>query len=299
MRLNLLIFGVLLLTAACDAPQGGGQAARHPSSRGPVDDDVVALVDGVPITIARVEKLCNQSGRSPRDVVERLIDFELLAAEARRRRFQRHRDVRSQTRKAAVQLFLDRQFEGTRRPEDMSDEMVRTAYEQNIFLFVRPRGVKVTHVLVAASAEESPATQAKAHALAGEIARKARRVSSAEEFFALGKRYDGQRGLKVLAEKLSTPVHPRAALDPAFIDAALELTEVGEVTGPVKSSFGSHVIYADKIYAPIDRSYEDAQDEVRAHEHPFWLQHEFIRYTDELRLRTKVIGWTGELRRVQ
>ena len=301
MRLRPILVAVLVAAAACDraAPASGDLAAGRSAQLaiGP-DDEVVAEVDGAPITLRRVEALVEETGRPAAEVVDRLIVLELLAAEARRRGLSGSRDARRAARQAMVQRFLEDDFEATRRPEDMPDGVLRRAFEQNIHRFRQPRRVKVAHVLVRADEKSaSKAERAEAARLARSIHREARKAASLEEFLEVGRRHQGTSDLPVIVEELATPVTESARLVRPFIDASMALKRIGEVGPPVDTSFGTHVIYLVDERPAFDRPFEEVREEIRENEHPFWTKSEFVAMTDALRRRTKVVGYSGELRR--
>ena len=300
MRVTLL---PLLLTLAACEPAAGGRpgAAERPESQPTVleaDDQVVAMVDGVPITASRVARLCEATGRPPREVVERLVDFEILAAEARRRGFARDREARAAARKAMVQRYLEEEFEASHRPEDMSESALKEAYERNRSRFVRPRMMKVAHILVVARRKTaSPTDRAEARRLGREIYREARKAKTMDEFAEVGHRHREAHRLEVRLERLKTPVSPRARLDPDFITGALALKRPGEISPPVESDFGTHIIYLDEVREAINRPYEEVREEIASNEHPFWQKAAFFRMVEDLRLASKVEGWSGAPRR--
>ena len=54
----------------------------------------------------------------------------------------------------------------------------------------------------------------------------------------------------------------RARMDPAFARAAFALTQPGELSEPVQSAFGWHIIRLDERRPPRIRPFEDVQDEI-------------------------------------
>lgn len=301
LRLITLCLGYLVTLSlmGCDTDEEQGSTSES-SFEVPLDegDVAVATVDGVPITKRRVVHLAEETGRPPREVVERLIEFELLAAEARRRGLAADREVLHTVRQAMIQRYLEKEFEETRRVADVPDDVVEKAYVQNIGRFKHPRLRKVAHILVIAREQrDSEARRAKAHRLAGVIAREARKASDVDEFKAIGERFHKTDGFLVKVEVLRNPVYKRARLVRPFIDAAMGLEKAGDMSPPVQTNFGSHIIYLIEVKEAIDRSLEDAHDEVAEREHPHWLQKEFAQCVDTLRLAETVKGYVGEKRR--
>jgi hypothetical protein len=260
-------------------------------------DRVVARVDGVPITGRRVEALARLTKRPPGEVLQRLVEMELLAQEARRRGFESSAEVRENVVKAMVQRYLEREFDATHRPEDMPESMLRAAYEKNIGVFVHPRLRKVAHIIVdAPDGQATKAEQRTAFALAGKIRAEAVLTKSLEEFGALAGRFDGTQGFKVRLEVLDRTI-PGGSYVGSFVNAAMLLEKVGDVSEPVETMYGSHVIYLVEVIESIDQSFEEVREEVVQHEYPFWCKAQFYTMLEDLRLSSKVTGYEGQLRR--
>jgi len=299
MRVTALVVSALV-ALGCESP--GETDAPRPEGQQQISvaegDVVVAEVDGVPITASRVRQLSEATGRPPAEVVERLVEFELLAAEARRRGFSRDRGARHAKRQALVQRYLEAEFEASHRQEDMTEAMLRAAYEHNKRAFVRPRAIKVAHIL--AYAEEgtpSEANRGKARRLARQIYADALTATSLEEFLEVGERYREESSIEIRVEDLAAPVTRSPRLLKSFVDAAMALEEPGDVSEPVDTKFGTHVIVLKEARNAIDRSFDEARIEVATKEHPFWVKAEFFRLTEDLRLSSKVTGYTGVQRR--
>ena len=244
-------------------------------------------------------ELAKATGHSPREVLERLIDFELLAAEARRRGLDDSPEVREQARKAMVQRYLQDEFEAHHRVEDVPEPLLRHAYQRFKGHYVHPKLYRVAHILVwAPEKESSPAKRREAHRLAQRIAREAHEVKSLNEFYQLGQRYQGAEGFKVQASEVNGAVHAHSSHHEVFRKAVLALDRPGQVAGPVDTIFGSHVIYLIDTREPSNRSFDEARREIAEGIHPMWLKQEFIRFTDSLRMKIKVTGYVGEKRRI-
>ncbi len=260
----------------------------------------MAKVDGVSITTSRVEKLARLTKRPPAEVVDELVSFELLAREARRRGLARHRDVRYAVRQAMVHRFLEREFEDTHRLEDMPEAMLRRSYQKNIDRFVHPRLRKVTHILVLARDDQvTKARQREAGRLAQKIYREAASAKSVEEFHKIGRSYDGKQGFEIKIEVIGQPVFKRSRLIVNFINAAMKLQDIGDVSPPVETIYGTHVIYLMDVKEAKNVSFEEAKFVVREKEHPNWIKISFAAMVEELRHSTVVKGYEGEKRRVE
>ncbi len=300
-RVRAAALALACLLAACS---GGDRAedgrAATPEVRVGDGDPVVARVNGVSITASRVARLAEETGRTPEEVVDRLIAFELLAQEAHRRGLRDDREVRAEARKAMVHRFLELDFEATHRPEDISEENLRAAYEKNRHIFVRPKLLRVAHILVLAREKQATEAQRRqAFALAQKIYRDAAKAESFEAFRDLAVKYDGREGFEVRLEDIQQPVHRRARLERSFVDAALKLKRIGEVSPPVKTSYGAHVIYLKDFKEPINRSFEEVREQVREQEYPFWRRAAFFEMIEDLMEHAEIKGYQRQRRRIE
>jgi hypothetical protein len=120
----------LVVSTHCGAedPLAPELVASRPASP---DDPVVAVVEGEPIHLSRVEALCEQTGRPPREVLEGMVEMTLLAHEAERRGLAGRERVRRVWRKALVQLLLEREVEARVPLDSVGVEDIRAYYAAN------------------------------------------------------------------------------------------------------------------------------------------------------------------------
>jgi hypothetical protein len=111
-------------------------------------DPAVARVNGVPIVRSQVRAEMDASGRPARAALERLIERELLAQQARRLGLHRDPAAAAAAKKTAVRRLLAETFERQYRPQDISERFLHRAYELNIRRFKRPPLRRYSHILV-------------------------------------------------------------------------------------------------------------------------------------------------------
>lgn len=278
----------VLLGLALGAPGARAQSA---------DAEVVARVQTatgeVRITGARLAAYAaHQPGRSTAELLDDLVTFEVLAAQAGAAGLAADPAVRAAENQALVRVYLGREF-GPRFTDDkLPAHYVESAYTQNRGQFVHPELRTGAHVLVTTPASKrptDPALDAEAQRYAEGIATRLRaeQLETGEQFAARVKQIADEaptaglpEGLVVRPESLG-----RFARSGPFVAAFSEAAfgqAVHEVGSPFPTDFGWHVVWIDTIEPAINRPLAEVSDEVRARIGPEVRQMEFRTLTDGL-----------------
>jgi parvulin-like peptidyl-prolyl isomerase len=131
------------------------------------------------------------------------------------------------------QRWLESQLAGK---TDVSDEEAKKFYEENKAEFEQPETVKASHILFRVSKEDSEeVVNQKLKAAQGAEAR----AKKGEDFAALAKELSEEPGAKESGGDLG--FFPKDRMVPEFAEAAFS-EKVGEVSDPVRTQFGWHVI---------------------------------------------------------
>ncbi|MBX7195925.1 MAG: peptidylprolyl isomerase [Sandaracinaceae bacterium] len=235
---------------------GCGPAASDPSSRaeapvaapddrgstsGPaaqVGGDVVATVDGVPITLHEVETLARTAHLTPALALERLEDELVLGGLAERTELARDPEVESAARRAAVRELLVRVVEPTITPETVSSEDLDARRAQISGGLSMPETRRAVHVLVTLEADADEARLDAAFRLARSLRDE---LAGAPDLVAAMDAMAGRRGaFEIVVEHLDPMA--RADLEAPFGDALFAATEPGLLPEVVRTSYGVHVI---------------------------------------------------------
>jgi peptidyl-prolyl cis-trans isomerase C len=131
------------------------------------------------------------------------------------------------------QRWLEGQLAGK---TDVSDEEAKKFYEENKAEFEQPETVKASHILFRVSKEDSEeVVNQKLKAAQGAEAR----AKKGEDFAALAKELSEEPGAKESGGDLG--FFPKDRMVPEFAEVAFS-EKVGEVSDPVRTQFGWHVI---------------------------------------------------------
>ena len=144
-------------------------------------------------------------------------------------------------------------------PAAPDDATLRARYEQEKARFVEPEQRLASHILVRVADDADAATQAAAKARAEAIA--ARAQAEGADFAALARTESDDEGSKGQGGDLGWI--ERNTMGEAF-DAALYALEPGQVSAPVLTDFGWHVLQLREVSAGKSVPFEAARDELAA-----------------------------------
>lgn len=143
-------------------------------------------------------------------------------------------------------------------PTPPSDDTLRALYTQQRARFVTDPRRSAAHILIKVPADADAAADAAARAKAAEIATQARAPGA--DFAALAAASSDDLGSKLQGGDLGI-IEPKA-YDPMFEQALFALSEVGDVTDPVRTSEGWHVIRLSSITPGTEKPFEEVRAEL-------------------------------------
>lgn len=238
----------------------GPRAPERPS--GPasaVGGDVVATVEGQPITVAEVEEVARTVGIPPLEALRRLEDERVLARLAAASPAAEDPAVERAARRAAVRALFARQIEAGREPETIAITDVEARHREIAGMMSAPETRRASHALVGLGADASEAQIDAAFRLARRIrdaARGSETPSAALDAFS-----GPQGGFEVTVEHMDPLA--RADLEAPFADALFGAAQLGLVEEPVRTSYGVHVMVLEEIVPPWEVPREEWEPVIR------------------------------------
>lgn len=217
------------------------------------DEKPVATVNGEPIMPEEVrtalEFIPQQYRTAPPDVlipqiIGQLIELKVLSDAAMQKGLDEDADLKRRLAFYRVQLLRQAYVEDLIRSH-ITDEMLRQSYDAMVAEHTGADEVRARHILVATEAEALGLVEA---------------LNGGADFAELA------------AERSTGPSGPRGGdlgyfaagqMVPAFSDAAFALG-VGEVSAPVQTQFGWHVIKVEDRRTTPPPTYEESVDQLRA-----------------------------------
>lgn len=242
------------------------------------DKVVIASIGEDKITVTDFNERISNLPERYRDIVLRrkneylqeLINDTLLYQEALRRGIQRDREVRKVLEEARKKILVARLVSDEIDDAiEVTDQEITSFYQDNFARYMTPEILRVSHILVP--------TREEAEAVVLEIAR-------GENFEDLAR----ARSVDPTAQRGGDIGYfPRGQLMPEF-DNACALLEIGQTSGPVKTSLGYHVIMLTDRRPPQQRPLEQVADDITARVWETKRQTAFNELLEDLRERTRI-----------
>jgi peptidyl-prolyl cis-trans isomerase C len=237
---------------------GGGS-----TTSGGGDSPVVARIDDVVITAADVQDRINKQSpfvrarysdlEKRKEFLDNLIRFEVMAKEADKRGYAHDPEVERVMKQQMISKFLQKDFESKLRVEDVPDADVAKYYKEHAEEFNRPDEVRVSQIVVK--------DKARAEKLAGE----ARTASHADgkAFRELVIKFSEDEDSKARGGDLTSFDRSSTLYPKELVEAAFALKEVGDVSPPVKTDKGYHVLRLTQKHPGFSRPLGEVKRQIQ------------------------------------
>ncbi len=199
--------------------------------------------------------------RNPRlkeEFLNRWINITLLAQEARERKLDQDPEIRARMEDIKNALLAQKLMAMEMKGKiKVTDREIETYYNQHRREFSIPEAVKARHILIKVPTGASKEVWEKAR-LKAESIRK--RIERGEKFAKLAKEYSDDPGSKNRGGELG--FFSKGRMVPEFESAAFSL-KPGELSNPIKTSFGYHIIQVEKRRKASMRPLSDVRFQIR------------------------------------
>jgi peptidyl-prolyl cis-trans isomerase C len=206
---------------------------------------VVAKVDDNVITVGDVQERINKQSpfirsryttlEKKKEFLDNLIRFEVMAAEAQKRGYDKDPEVIRVMKQQMISKFLQKDFESKLKVEDVPDADVEKYYAAHPEEFNRKDEVRVSQIVLK--------DKAKADKVAAEVRALPKGPTADQKPFRdLVAKYSEDEDSKQRSGDLTFFDKDSVAYPKPLVDAAFKLTEVGDVAGPIKTDKGYHII---------------------------------------------------------
>jgi peptidyl-prolyl cis-trans isomerase C len=256
------VLGLVLASTAAGCRRGSGDGAAGPAAKG-TDSPVVARIDDVVITAADVQDRINKQSpfvrarysdlEKRKEFLDNLIRFEVMAKEADKRGYGQDPEVVRVMKQQMISKFLQKDFETKLRVEDVPDADVERYYREHADEFNRPDEVRVSQIVVK--------DKARADKLAVEARGQSRTDSKA--FRDLVTKYSEDEDSKARGGDLTSFARTSTVYPRELIEAAFALKDVGDVSPPVRTDKGFHVLRLTQRHPGFSRPLVEVKRQIQ------------------------------------
>ncbi|MDD5153361.1 MAG: peptidylprolyl isomerase [Desulfovibrionales bacterium] len=204
------------------------------------------------------QKMIRQNPQFKQNLIDRWVQISLLSQEARARKLDRNKALAEKINEL-VDTLLAQEFV-TKYVFDkikVTDKEITNYYSEHKAEFEEPEMVKARHILVRVSSEAKPDDWGAAEIRIREIKK---RLDGGEDFAAVAQASSEDPGSKDKGGELG--FFPRGQMVPEFEKAAFAL-RTGEVSEPVKTAFGYHIIKAEDRKEAKTKVFDEVKEEVK------------------------------------
>lgn len=229
-------------------------AAACARDEAPMPEGVVATVDGSPVTVEDLERRLERRGsrmqasaaaEGREALLEELIHFEILAANARKAGYEQNAEVQAALEQLMVRRFQEDQLEASLESLAVSDQDVEAYYNDHIADYTVAEAVRVGVIFVQvpprAGEEKRQALAARAAEVREEIAASAEPAQAFARAATHSSDDQTTRYRRGDAGWLSRD-DTGARWEPAVVEAAFALSEPGALAPVVEGSRGFYVM---------------------------------------------------------
>ncbi len=243
----------------------------------------IATIDGEKITVqefnAELDKIpmnmkmlvATQSGK--RDFLNRLITKKLLLKEAKKENIEKEKTFQDRLADIKEQLIIESLLKKKVSADaKVSDADLEKYYEAHKEEFKRDKEIQ-TRQIVVKTEPEAKELQA--------------RIAKGEDFADLARKYSIDPSAKTTGGDIG--YHPKGTLIPEYEAAAFNLTKIGQVSQPVKTQLGYHIIKLEGMrtgaYVPFPEVKEFIRQKLTQEKQAEALQ----KYIEELKKSSKIL----------
>jgi peptidyl-prolyl cis-trans isomerase C len=254
--------------AGCAVTVSGPEKAPPPETiAGQSADDVAARIGDRVITREELDRRVKMVSRKRRqkpstEEVARLLDTmveqALFAEAARTAGLDRDEAVQAIIRDATEKILAGQYFRTELLPAmQVTDAAVRQYYDDHPRVFQQAETVRARHILIRVRSDDDAAAVSAAEAKARMLRQ---RLLDGENFAELARSHSDDTGTRNKGGDMG--FFDRRGKSKALADAAFAL-QIGEISPPVRSSVGYHVLRLDARRPASVKPFEAVRDEIR------------------------------------
>jgi peptidyl-prolyl cis-trans isomerase C len=262
----LLTCALGLVASTLPACKRGGSASGEARNVDP--SQVVAKVDDAVITVTDVQDRINKqspfvrarytNADKKKEFLDGLVKFEVMAAEAARRGYDKDPDVQRVMKQQMISKLMQKDFESKLKVEDVPDADVEKYYNEHPAEFHQKDEVRVSEILV-----KDKGKAERVYAEARALPKGAANVMDQKGFRDLVTKYSEDEESKPRGGDMSFFASDSTTVPKPIVDAAFNLKEVGDLAPPVKTDKGWAIIRLTQKRPGFNRPLAEAKRQIQ------------------------------------
>jgi len=270
-QLGVLVLSLALagLGGACDKSGGAKSGtSKGPQTKKPGDPTAIAKIDDVTITVGEFEERINKqspyirarytSVERKKEFLDNLVRFETLAKEAARKGYDKDEEVVRTMKQVMIQKLMKDEFDNKIKLEDIKDDECRKFYDDHKDEYNKPEEVRVSHILVDGEAKAKEVITKYNDLMAKDKAQDAKHYRELVTQYSTDEAANKQRGGDLSFFAANATQYP-----PELVAAAFKLQNTGDISAPIKTAKGWHVLKLTGKRKAINRSFDEVKRQIQ------------------------------------
>jgi len=261
---------------------------------------VLAKVDDAVITVGNFQYRINRmspyvrdrytSLETKRDFLQKLIQFEVLAKEAKRRGFDKDPTVVRTLKRAMIQKLTKDEFENKLKPSYITDAELKEFYEKNKPMYTKEERVRVSAIILRGFGH---AKQVAKQAM-GPVGR------TNKGFRDLVAKYSIDAGTKLRGGDLRYFTRNDKKLPRTVVEATFKLSKTGEVAGPINGGNGKYyIIRQTGRHRAIHKTLDQVKRQIRNRLYRQKRREAQKNFLKQLKAKAKIVTFEQNLNKVR
>lgn len=268
-RLVLAVTAGAALAVACTKPSSGPPKVE-------AKGDPIAVVAGNTITVEQLQKRLDEQSPFVRaryaeldkkkDFVDAQVRFEVLAAEAYTRGYDKDAEIQEQVKKIIVQKLTREEFDGRVKLADVTDAELHKYFDEHQAEYQKPEMARASHIAFAFGPDAaSKATAKKAAEEAQKLAADKVKLADRNWFKELAEKHSTDEATKRAGGDLRylSKVDAEAQLGAAARDWLFAGEAINDVSPVLEGKAAWHVIKRTGKRKEITRTFEQVKNQVK------------------------------------